>query len=407
MAAAFREDIQMRVFPGLHLGDIPAKLAAFVMTASASIARQGDGRLWATAFALSLLVNVAILGIAGFTTLRTEALRQSQPVAPPPVASETTFTIFPEIAAAAPPPPASAPTKPRFARTSEDQAAEAPEKTPFIGERDTQATSDRTPDAAAPPLPSQAGIDRDDLETTESRYQEGRLGSGQPAMPQESTPEPPSPALPDPAMAAKPSAGEKMENPRTDETKASPPPPDTLLSGPNPVDVPIPRATAVTEDIKPTPEKRPKEGAPADKKAAEAPKPAVAKSATDPAFKGYQRKAAIVGSISRTGRSALDVADSPLGRYQAAISRAVEQEWQRNCVRHRDFITPGFLTVRFFIETSGKVRTVRFVGDMETGEVQKGFTLNSIRNADIPAMPAAVRKEYEKEPLELIFNFYF
>jgi hypothetical protein len=44
---------------------------------------------------------------------------------------------------------------------------------------------------------------------------------------------------------------------------------------------------------------------------------------------------------------------------------------------------------------------------MTTGEVQKGFTLNSIRDADIPAMPAAVRKDFAKEPLELIFNFYF
>ena len=76
-------------------------------------------------------------------------------------------------------------------------------------------------------------------------------------------------------------------------------------------------------------------------------------------------------------------------------------------MRHRDFITPGFLTVSFFVETSGKVRSVRFVGDMETGEVQKGFTLNSIRDAKIPSMPRDLRKEYDKEPLELIFRFYF
>ena len=157
----------------------------------------------------------------------------------------------------------------------------------------------------------------------------------------------------------------------------------------------MPQNPAEKSAIQPTPAKRSKAGSPA------------AKPATDPAFKGYQRKAAIVGSISRTGRSALDVADSPLGRYQAVISRAVEQEWQRNCVRHRDFITPGFLTVRFFVETNGKVRTVQFVGTMETGEVQKGFTLSAIRDAKIPAMPAAVKKDFDKEPLELIFNFYF
>jgi hypothetical protein len=151
-----------------------------------------------------------------------------------------------------------------------------------------------------------------------------------------------------------------------------------------------------------------KDGRP-EPKANDSPKPATTTTAAtnEPGFRGNQRKTAIVGSISRTGRSALDVADSPLGRYQAVISRAVEQEWQRNCVRHRDFITPGYLTVRFFVETNGRVRSVQFVGDMTTGEVQKGFTLNSIRDADIPAMPAAVRKDFVKEPLELIFNFYF
>ena len=82
-------------------------------------------------------------------------------------------------------------------------------------------------------------------------------------------------------------------------------------------------------------------------------------------------------------------------------------EWQRNCVRNRDFIIPGFLTAKFLVEPGGKVRSVQFVGDMKTGEVQKGFTLNSIRNAAIPPMPAGLRKEFAKEPLELTFRFYF
>ncbi|MCX8497626.1 MAG: hypothetical protein ORN51_15710, partial [Akkermansiaceae bacterium] len=177
--------------------------------------------------------------------------------------------------------------------------------------------------------------------------------------------------------------------------------------GPNPVDVPAPREIAKTETPAaprtPAPKEEEKIAAPNQ----ESPQAKPSTPSTTPSFRGNQRKTAIIGSISRTGRSALDVADSPLGRYQAVISRAVEQEWQRNCVRHRDFITPGFLTVRFFVETSGKVRTVQFVGNMETGEVQKGFTLNAIRDAAIPPMPAALKKDFANEPLELIFNFYF
>ncbi len=358
------------------------------MNQHAPYLRQGDGRLWVIALLLSLLVNVGVLGIAGFTILKTQTLRKSQRATQSPQqayeSTVTTVTIFPELAAAE-----AVPVNPRFVRASDDQTAVVPEKTPFIGERNTQATSDRSPDPTAPALPSQAGMDRNDLETTESRYQDGKLGDDQPAMPQDSMPAAPSlPTIPDPAMAEKSTAGQATETPGTDTTDSVLPPAEKLLLGTSPVDVPTPQEQAT--QIKPTPAKRP------------APKPAA-----DPGFKGYQRKAAIVGSISRTGRSALDVVDSPLGRYQAVISRAVELEWQRNCMRHRDFITPGFLTVRFFVESSGKVRTVQFVGAMETGEVQKGFTLNSIRNAGIPAMPAAVKKDFAGEPLELIFNFYF
>ncbi len=376
------------------------------MSLSSVSAGRGEGRLWVIALGLSLLVNVAILGIAGFAALKTEIFRRSIAV-PTPAPLERVAMIFPQQAS----PSAELIEKKGkdFARTSADQASPPPEKTDFIGERDTTATSDRAPDPNAPALPSQAGVERlreNDLETTESDYQDGRLNQDNaPKSPAATEASPPVNAT-DPAMASQSPPGEKTINPGNDESTTRPPPPEKLLEGPNPVDVPVPREVVAKDEIKPTPAQRKKDGS-SEPKPAELPKPAVAKRIDDPAFAGYQTKAAIVGSISRTGRSALNVADTPLGRYQAIISKAVELEWQRNCVRHRDFITPGFLTVRFYVETSGKVRTVQFVGQMETGEVQKGFTLNSIRDAEIPAMPASLKKEYSKDPLELIFNFYF
>jgi len=371
-----------------------------------------DGRLWATALGLSLLVNAGILLIAGFATLKSQEFRKTHPIPSPPVEVVTTVTISPEIVAvnsnleSVP----RAPEKPRFARTAADQtAATPPDKAAFIGERDTKATSDRSPDAKAPPLPSQAGIeptDRENLETTQSDYQDGHLASDQTAKPQALMEPTPPPPTPNPALVDHTSSGEKMEIPANDDSKSSPSPRHPFVDGPNPVDIPVSRDVAENSEIKPSSPKHSTHESSAPS-AADSTKTAVSKPANDPGFRGYQRKTAIVGSISRTGRSALDVADSPLGRYQAVISRAVEQEWQRNCVRHRDFITPGFLTVRFFVESSGRVRTVQFVGNMETGEVQKGFTLNAIRDAEIPSMPSALKKDFAKEPLELIFNFYF
>jgi hypothetical protein len=377
--------------------------------------RHGDGHLWMIALGFSLLCNLVIVGALGMAALESaEFTRKTKPVPAPPAEMQTVATIFAEAAPKSPVTaiPAAPETK-RFARTSADQAAPPAENPAFIGERSTRATSDRSPVPEAPPLPSQAGIqprDATDIETTESDYQDGSLTS-EPSPPAQPTVAPAPPAPESPTESAEPSTSAraaKSANPGPDELRSTPPPREKLAEGPNPVDIQVPREVPPDGEIKPTPEKRSAAETPPPRRTADAPKPVAASNPSrDPAFKGFQRKTAVMGSISRTGRSALDVEDSPLGRYQAAISRAVEQEWQRNCVRHRDFITPGFLTVRFFVEPSGKVRSVQFVGDMETGEVQKGFTLNSIRDAGIPPMPRKLRAEYDKEPLELIFRFYF
>lgn len=291
----------------------------------------------------------------------------------------------------------------RFARTTEEQRAETPENSNFIGERDTRAATELRPDAGAPDLPSQAGIDpRDemDIETTESDFRDGPLdGPDVDVAP---------PVLA--AMSQPPGVDVEVQSDsdaREPGRLDSPAPTQRLLEGPLATEIAVPME----------PEPKVEENSPASEPVVAAPQGVAEAEVQDqsvvdptqksPGFRGHQRRTVIRGSISRTGPSSLDVQDNALGRYQAQISRAVELEWQRNCVRHRDFITPGFLTVRFFVEHTGRVRTVEFVGHMETGEVQKGFTLNSIRNAPIPTMPKELRRELNDEPLELIFNFYF
>ncbi len=374
--------------------------------------RADEARLWAVAVCISILANGIILTWISIEAIRSEAIRVA--AVPKPPAREQTIKIFPEMFEPVPEEkPAS--LKPEAVRTSPDQeSAEPPASRRFMGERNTRATSDRPATLDDPAMPSQRGrepVNENELETTESKYQDGRLDSppSKPTPPS-AEPAPPAPATP-PAPPAEMAKGEKTENPG-DFLKTEPAVRDAILDGPNPVEIPVPNAE-IREDMKPREEKKVREGTKeglADKKAEEKPK-AMPKPRPapidDPAFAGNQSKTAIRGSISRNGRSALDVADTAMGRYQSKISRAVELEWQRNCVKHRDFITPGYLTVRFFVQPSGKVRSVQFVGDLKTGEIQKGFTLNSIRDAPIPEMPSAVRKEMDGDALELIFNFYF
>lgn len=348
--------------------------------------RRNDTSLWWVAFGLSVIGNLVIILLWALLT-RYQAIRfANSPRLPTEAPQEKTVQIFPVLEK-----PAAVPTvvnrRAQSVRTSEDQRSRRPSGPAFIGERDTQATSDRPADPTAPELPQQAGIepkDELDFETTQSEYQDGELtdAAASSANASPSTAQPPNADKAPPTQAAK-------------ETPPSAANAERLFDGPTPVEV-AKREPSETNEVAPAEASPPADSSPPEPPAKD-----------EKTFAGFQRKTAIRGSISRTGRSALDVADTPLGRYQSLISRAVELEWQRNCVRHRDFITPGFLTARFFVQPSGKVSHVEFIGEMETGQVQKGFTLNSIRNANIPAMPTNLKKEFDDEALELIFNFYF
>lgn len=349
--------------------------------AMAARQRQGEAHLWLISLGLSLVCNVVLLAALGFYQLASLHLQLRKPE-PQPV--QETVLIYPEMLQKVVQETAvSAPAK-RFAQTSPEQTSAKPEHAAFLGERNTTATSDRTPDAAAPPLPSQTGpepLAEDVYQTTESDFQDGNPDLQAAAQ---ASPTPPEPLTSQPTPPSDPS-----------EPNGAPEANEELVSSLFPVDVQVPSDPSEAMP-KPTPLEV-TEDLPKSK----------AETTADPGFRSNQRKQAIVGSISRTGKSSLDVEDSELGRYQAAISRAVELEWQRNCIRHRDFITPGFLTARVLVESSGKVKSVTFEGEMKTSEIQKGFTLNSIRDAKIPAMPKALKREYASEPLELAFRFFF
>lgn len=372
-----------------------------------------DARLWAVALCGSVVLNLLLLAWISIEAIQAELERKNKP--PTVFQPEQTVQIFPEMLERIEEAPAAVEqpeAPPQLARTTPDQeSAEPPASRRFIGERNTEATSDRAPTSDDASMPSQAGREarpEEAPETTQSRYQDGRLDSAA------ATPSPPveaAPLAPDTPEMRKAETAKGEEDPLPGDAEMS----ETaireeILDGPNPIDTPVAKSE-VRDDIKPREETKAREGAPdslVKEKVEELPKPKPKPTPpSDPAFSGNQSKTAIQGSISRTGRSALDVADSPMGRYQAQISRAVELEWQRNCVKHRDFITPGYLTVRFFVAEDGRVKSVQFLGDSETGQVQKGFTLNSIRNAPIPAMPSAIKKELGGDALELIFNFYF
>jgi hypothetical protein len=309
-------------------------------------------------------------------------------------------------------------------RTNPEDQAEPVEDAPFMGENDTRAASEKPAVEDGPEnLPNQDGVEPvfDELETTESDYQDGDLDSSAVADPTAVPETTPSPPMPETAAAESEATGNEGEGSAAkgeaegegEAEKEIPEERHRLAEGPLSVDRPVP----MEEEPEERPKDPPQEAAEA-KSAEEAeepsevveqqPKPPSPPTVTQqPGFRGNQKRTQLRGSISRSGRPALDVDAGPLGKYHAEISRAIEQAWQRQVVKNRDFITPGVIRVRVVLDPQGEVRTVATVEEFGIGTIQKGFTHAAIREADLPAMPPEVKRDLQGEPLELLYNFIF
>lgn len=380
-----------------------------------------QGVVWLLSFlGAVLLCLLAALGF-GFYSIHTWMLTKKN--IPKPKKPETTVIIVAPKPVAAPqlayttPTPAIEEKRPSFTQTSADQASTPPTKNDFIGKRDTTAASDAPAIPGAPNQISQRGRQPrqpDEIETTQNRLQDGALEHDTLApTPMAPPPQPPAPITPptplqpqpdttptDPSID--PAIGKEQEKRESQNIKPTPlANGDTMIERTRPQDFPKP--TKPDSDVKKDPSPIGKKPEQNPEKARELPKP----TSQNPGFRDNREKTILSGSIDRQGKSALNVSKTELGKYQASLSRAVSSQWHRNCAKYRDFIIPGTITVRFVIDGKGDVRSASCIEMVAGGEIQKGFTLEAIREADIPAIPEKLQQELKGEPLELIYNFYF
>lgn len=126
-----------------------------------------------------------------------------------------------------------------------------------------------------------------------------------------------------------------------------------------------------------------------------------------PGYRSEERKTRISGRMSASGIVAADVQSTPLGVYQAMFLRALNRNWDAECVNRRDFIIPGSLKIRFLLNKNGTVSGIRLLSKAGTSEVQKGFTFKAIKDTRIPEMSSAVRRELGEDDVELVIDFFF
>ena len=319
-----------------------------------------------------------------------------------------------------PPPPPSVAAKPketkpearkplpeqkhRFARTSEDQAGKPDAPTDILGERDTTAASELpSSNPNAPNVPNQDGVKPlrpGHIETVDRSHIEGSVGMDKTGAdtetPQEATARKDSETIDQAPI---------LEVPKPDEGSSAKPKNKHLEEGDILPSTDGGEGKAAIQD-KPkrdeAPKEKPNQGSKNDGRGDATQQPP-----KKDGFRGLSRKTKVTGSISRSGKSSLNVKNSPLGRYQALISKSVELQWRRKCVEQRDHIVLGVVSVRFYVDEKGKVSGVKFQEVIGASYIMTGFTQRAIRQAKLPKMSTSVKKELKGEPLELIYNFYF
>ena len=331
-------------------------------------------------------------------------VKKQQAPPPPPVAPVQPPIPPAEQAKPAAPAPDAEQPKRRFARTSAEQEGTPDEATDVLGERDTRAASELAPTPGAKPnTPAQDGaapLFPGHVETVDKTYQDGSVGKDKQGEETET---------PQEASASKDNTtiddAPKLETPEPDKASSARPNNKHLAEG---LKIPVPQegeGNKMIEDepkAEDSPRERPDQGANKDGTG-----DATEQEPKKDGFSGHSEKTRVTGSISRQGKSALNVKNSPLGRYQALVSKAVELQWRRNCEQHRDHIVPGVISIRFYVDKNGGVSGIKFQEVVGANYIERGFTQRALRQAKLPSMPKAVLKELNGDPLELIYNFYF
>jgi hypothetical protein len=341
------------------------------------------------ALAAFLLEVVLLLAIAFWLESPPEesvAERKPTPDSPPPP-RVVLATLMPIV-------PVPQPERLNFELVDPGALREKPTRpTNLISDADSRAASElpsRREDG--PAMPTQEGIDAPGLDLTNQKFSDGEQEVASAAQPGPSGPPEPVPPEPTPpSPPAEPARPEEVAAPR----------PEELL--------PLPTTLPRMEVTRPEELLRPREEKPDEPEVANnvPPRPPPGGGGGTPGFQSEKIQRAIEGTLSQRGKASLEVEDTPLGRYLKTVSRVIERDWQNACRRHRDVATPGFLRVNFTISADGRVTSARKVEARDGGEASVWFTLNAVKGAKLPPIPADVVEMLEAGHLEMNFNFLF
>ncbi len=359
-----------------------------------------------------------------------EAARKLWQQAIKPPKEKEVVLLFPEQLIPEPPPllppPPPVPKKEIYIRTAQNERAEnAPKNAAFISDRNTTAATVKAPfPDGTEPLPTTDGLKLPSREMADRDYRDGQLkDDASPKTPQGALamlqPQPPTP--PSPPSIIKPKDAAPPPQPVTPpQTVAKAVPESTPLTkmmeeadkdlarvDKNRLSIEIKKADSA-QDATPMPQKEEPKTPPAKEVAQAMPEtqqqpiPKALPVMDEPitrttrnqdadAFVPFTRTTQQKGTISNRGsEAAVDAEESPKGRYIRQVTGQVEKKWHLYRLLRRDGVTYGSLAVTFYVNKKGKVEQLRIVNDKESNPILTGFTLQAIRDAEIPPIPTDV-----------------
>lgn len=383
----------------------------------------------------SLVVHALLFLVLAWMFAADAARKLWHQATTPPKEKEVTL-LFPEQIITVPepeklpaPPPPPPPKKEVYIRTSQNEAAAtAPKNAPFISDRNTTAATVKAPSPdATEAMPSTDGLKLPIREMADRDYKDGELRDDArektpPAAPvamlQPQPPTPPSPpsivkpkdaAPPPQPVTPPPQKVAKVVPESTPLTRMMEEADKALASvDKNRLSIEVKKAESATEptpmpekEVPPTPPMREVADTPPQTPDQPVPK-AIPMVEPDPisrttrntapdAFTPFTRTQQNKGTISNRGSApAVDAEESPKGRYIRQVTGMVEKKWHLYRHLRRDGVTFGSLEISFYVNKKGKVEGLRIVNDKESNPVLTGFTLQAIKDAEIPPMPADV-----------------
>lgn len=329
------------------------------------------------------------------------------------------------------PPEAVPPTAPslQFIRTGKDLATDTPPEpgtADFISDKNTRAASEAAPAPDGnPALPNQKGEDLLVLELATNQFAPGefspeertKTGIGEESSPAQ--PAVPVPNLLEVVRSAQKQDAQKLQVAASPDVSSNPiidPASDLvsdLLQETNePPKIREPNlANIAPQEPAPAPNQTPKE-TPKQTTPADSPKqsPGIAgtpKGVNPNAGQTKTAQTAVKGSITNRGKSSVEAADTPMGRYMARVSAAFGQNFTPACKRHPDRLTYGTVSVEFDVNLKGGVENLRVVEGGVSRALMQDLVLGVVLETKLPPIPNDLRHYLIGDRLHITYGFLF